>query len=69
MQNNPLDLVFLTTGVAIAENTAAASAQQTTVRIRQVETGLLRRVQIKGQRVQKFAIVERMREPLEIGSR
>jgi CubicO group peptidase (beta-lactamase class C family) len=52
---------LLTIGVATAESTVAASAQQTTERIRQVETGLLRKVQIKGQPVQKFTIVNRMK--------
>lgn len=45
----------------IAGGTAAASAQGTAAQIQRVETGLLRRVQIKGQPVQKFTIAERMK--------
>lgn len=48
------------TWAAIFTIVAAGSAQTTTEQIRQVETGLLRRVQINGQPVQKFTIAERM---------
>ena len=44
----------------LAAGTAAAYGQTAAEQIRHVETGLLRRVQIKGQPVQKFSIAERM---------
>jgi CubicO group peptidase (beta-lactamase class C family) len=54
-------IAILTIGPVTAENTAAASAQNRTEWIRQVETGLVRRVKIKGQPVQKFTIADRMK--------
>jgi CubicO group peptidase (beta-lactamase class C family) len=54
-------IALLAIGAVATENTAAETGQQTTERIRQVETGLLRRVKIKGQPVQKFTIADRMK--------
>jgi CubicO group peptidase (beta-lactamase class C family) len=53
-------IAILTICITVAEGMAIASAQDTNERIRQVETGLRRKVQIKGQPVQKFTIAERM---------
>lgn len=53
-------IAIFTICVAALESTAAASAEDTNGRIRQVETSLLRRIQIKGRPVQKFTIAERM---------
>jgi CubicO group peptidase (beta-lactamase class C family) len=61
-------IALLTIGAATTENTAAETGQQRTERIRQVETGLLRRVKIKGQPVQKFTIADRMKHWLVLGA-
>jgi CubicO group peptidase (beta-lactamase class C family) len=47
--------------VARFDGTGVQGAQDAAEQIRQIETGLLRRVQIKGQPVQTFTIAERMK--------